>query len=108
MTDPAISGSPTTELALSADELAAVRKLQENCSRLKAELSKVIVGQSEVIEELLVVLFCRGHCLLVGAIMQFTRSAAAEEAGGQFLSILGVPHIAISFFVTGAQGSAAV
>ena len=51
---------------ITADELQSVKKLQESFASLKTELGKVIVGQSEVIEELLVVLFCRGHCLLVG------------------------------------------
>ncbi len=53
-----------TELA--ADELAAVDKLQKGYQDLRAELSKVIVGQEAVIEELLIALFCRGHALLVG------------------------------------------
>ncbi|HEX9453072.1 MAG TPA: ATP-binding protein, partial [Candidatus Binatia bacterium] len=30
------------------------------------EIRKVIVGQDEVIEEVLIALFARGHCLLVG------------------------------------------
>src|SRR5688572_15235507 len=51
---------------LTADELAAVEKLQKGYHDLKAELGKVIVGQEAVIEELLVALFCRGHALLVG------------------------------------------
>ncbi len=66
MTEPASDVPQSTDLVLSSDELAAVKKLQESCARLKTELAKVIVGQSQVIEELLVVLFCRGHCLLVG------------------------------------------
>ncbi len=34
--------------------------------KLKNELNKVIVGQEEVIKQLLTSLFCKGHCLLVG------------------------------------------
>jgi MoxR-like ATPase len=30
------------------------------------EIHKVIIGQEKVIEEILIALFCRGHCLLVG------------------------------------------
>jgi MoxR-like ATPase len=52
--------------AISPDELANVKKLQDSFASLKLELGKVIVGQSQVVEELLIVLFCRGHCLLVG------------------------------------------
>jgi len=34
--------------------------------RLKDEIGRVIIGQNEVIEELLISLVCKGHCLLVG------------------------------------------
>src|ERR1035437_8645897 len=51
---------------MSAEELGNVKKLQEAYAALKGELGKVIVGQSQVMEELLIALFCRGHCLLVG------------------------------------------
>jgi MoxR-like ATPase len=51
---------------MSEAELASVKKLQEAYAALKGELGKVIVGQTEVMEELLIALFCRGHCLLVG------------------------------------------
>jgi len=54
----------TTDLA--QDELASVEKLQKGYHNLKSELGKVIVGQEQVIEELLIALFCRGHALLVG------------------------------------------
>lgn len=56
----------TTEVAVTGDELAAVRKLQEAYAQIRGELAKVIIGQDEVIEELLIALFCRGHALLVG------------------------------------------
>jgi len=48
------------------DDLQAVEKLNEACRQITAELGKVIVGQQQVIEELLIALFSRGHCLLVG------------------------------------------
>jgi MoxR-like ATPase len=51
---------------LGQDELASVEKLQKGYHSLKSELGKVIVGQEQVIEELLIALFCRGHALLVG------------------------------------------
>ena len=41
-------------------------KLSEAFGKIRAELGRVIVGQDEVIEDLLVCLFSRGHCLLVG------------------------------------------
>ena len=45
---------------------AAVRQLSEAREKITDQLSQVIVGQSEVIEELLICLFSRGHCLLEG------------------------------------------
>jgi len=44
----------------------AVEKLREAYQALTSEVAKVIVGQTAVIEELMIALFCRGHCLLVG------------------------------------------
>ena len=40
--------------------------LAPRSSKSKTQLSRVIVGQNEVIEELLIALFSRGHCLLEG------------------------------------------
>jgi MoxR-like ATPase len=40
--------------------------LLERVTRLKAEIGKVIVGQDRVIEELLIAVLSRGHCLIVG------------------------------------------
>jgi len=51
---------------LAEDDVQAVQKLNEAFRRITGELSKVIVGQSQVIEELLIGMFSRGHCLLVG------------------------------------------
>ena len=48
------------------DDIQAVQKLNSAFRRITDELSKVIVGQQQVIEELLVAMFARGHCLLVG------------------------------------------
>ena len=51
---------------LQDDDLQAVHRLSEAYRRITDELGKVIVGQTQVIEELLIALFARGHCLLVG------------------------------------------
>ena len=48
-------------------EQAAVERLIAGRTRIEAELSKVIVGQKDVIEEILIALFAGGHCLLTGA-----------------------------------------
>jgi MoxR-like ATPase len=43
-----------------------VQKVHEAYDTLKTEIGKVIVGQDQVIEQLLIALFAGGHCLLVG------------------------------------------
>ena len=47
-------------------DVAAAEELAVAAGRLRAELAKVIVGQDEVIEQMLVCLFARGHCLMQG------------------------------------------
>ncbi len=43
-----------------------ISELNSDIARVKSELAKVIVGQNEIIEQLLVSLFAKGHCLLIG------------------------------------------
>ena len=52
--------------ALDHEELAAIEKLGAAYRSLKSEIGKVIVGQQEVVDQLLIALFCRGHAVLVG------------------------------------------
>ncbi len=57
----------TSESSLGSHaDVAAARYLAETYHQLQAELSKVIVGQNRVIEELLIAIFARGHCLMQG------------------------------------------
>ena len=49
---------------MSVEEQAVV--FREDVARLRAEVEKVIVGQREVLNQMLVALFARGHCLLIG------------------------------------------
>jgi MoxR-like ATPase len=51
---------------LSDEELAQVEEMGQKKSEIISEIKKVIVGQDKVIDEVLIALFCRGHCLLVG------------------------------------------
>jgi MoxR-like ATPase len=51
---------------LKDDDIRAVHELHEAYRQITYELGKVIVGQQEVIEQLLIAMFARGHCLLVG------------------------------------------
>ena len=47
-------------------DLQSVNRLSEAYNRITDELGKVIVGQHQVIEEMMVALFAGGHCLLLG------------------------------------------
>lgn len=49
-----------------SDQKNELQQLAADMAALKAELSKVIVGQEENVEKLLVALLSGGHCLLVG------------------------------------------
>ncbi|MEQ8790656.1 MAG: MoxR family ATPase [Pirellulaceae bacterium] len=48
------------------DDVAAVQQCEQAYNRIRDELSKVIVGQNDVIEQVLVAMFARGHALLEG------------------------------------------
>ncbi len=58
--------STTTAPALQSDDVAAIDELRDVYRRLRSELSKIIVGQDQVIEQLAICLFGRGHALLMG------------------------------------------
>ena len=47
----------------SHDEIVRIRAVHD---QLKAEIGKIIVGQDDVIEQLLTCIFCKGHALVVG------------------------------------------
>jgi MoxR-like ATPase len=47
-------------------DLSAIERLNDGYRRIRKELGKAIVGQEQVIEQLLISVFARGHCLLVG------------------------------------------
>lgn len=55
-----------TEEALSSSDVQAVKRCSEAYAQIREELSKVIVGQESVIEEVFVAMFARGHALLEG------------------------------------------
>ena len=49
------------------NERVAVEKIHESRGRIERELAKVIVGQKEATQQLLISLFAGGHCLITGA-----------------------------------------
>ena len=52
---------------LQESEREIVERLASGRKKIETELAKVIVGQQEVIEEILIALFAGGHCLITGA-----------------------------------------
>ena len=47
-------------------EVLAVKEIAAAYERMTDQIGKVIVGQQQVVEQLLMAMFSRGHCLLVG------------------------------------------
>ncbi|MBS1944514.1 MAG: MoxR family ATPase [Bacteroidetes bacterium] len=48
------------------NDVRAVEEFGANYRRLKTEIGKVIIGQEKVVDDVLVAIFSKGHCLLVG------------------------------------------
>lgn len=46
--------------------MKSVEQLADSIKNIKSEIAKVIIGQDQVVSELLISLIARGHCLLVG------------------------------------------
>ena len=57
----------TDETEMYEEERRVVEKIHESRGRIERELSKVIVGQKDVTQQLLISLFAGGHCLITGA-----------------------------------------
>ncbi len=56
------TADPSTE----ADHLQAVEFCRNSYAAIQGELGKVVIGQTQVIEEILIAIFTRSHALLVG------------------------------------------
>ncbi|MFH0733747.1 MAG: MoxR family ATPase [bacterium] len=48
------------------NDVELVEQLTESAVKIKKEISKVIIGQDRIINDLLISLFSKGHCLLIG------------------------------------------
>src|SRR5688500_8054914 len=63
MPDPLAASTPHFS---AADPGAAVAEVRSAYDRLKGEIHKIIVGQDDVVDQVLMCIFCRGHGLVVG------------------------------------------
>ena len=85
----AASAEPVDDAAL-FDALTSAR------TRLTRSIGRRIVGQNDVVEQLLVALFARGHCLFVGVpglaktlmVETLARSVGGSFSRVQFLSLI--------------------
>ena len=50
----------------SSDQKKHWQEVRETVAQLREETAQVIVGQDKIVEQMLVALLCRGHCLIVG------------------------------------------
>jgi MoxR-like ATPase len=57
--------SPSTN-GFAGKELEYAQDLVKKYSAIKKEIAKVIVGQDQIVDELLIALLAKGHCLLIG------------------------------------------
>lgn len=55
-----------SKLGSENNDVQLVEQLNKKVSEIKSEIAKVIVGQDEIINQLIISLLSRGHCLLVG------------------------------------------
>ena len=73
-------------------DLAAAEFLRDARERIITELKKQIIGQTEVVDQLLIALFSQGHCLLVGV-----PGLAKTLLISTFAQILELPYNRIQF-----------
>ena len=49
-----------------ASDVEAANALGASYEKLRSEISKVVIGQDEVVRQVLIAIFCQGHSLLIG------------------------------------------
>jgi MoxR-like ATPase len=64
--NPTPTARATPEVLSTADIAAVAERVAEGRTRILAEIHKVIVGQEDVIDQVLMALFTGGHCLITG------------------------------------------
>ena len=58
--------NPPVPTKAQEEDVAQVERFRDSCARLLEEFKQTIVGQEAVIEQVLIAMFSRGHCLLEG------------------------------------------
>jgi MoxR-like ATPase len=77
-------------------DLAGLSRLKEAHQKLRHEIATVVVGQDEVVEQLMIAIFARGHCILEGVpglAKTLMVSTLAESLSLQFHRIQFTPDL---------------
>src|SRR5258708_7536108 len=61
-----LSANTSAKGGLEQSDLKAAEQLTHAYQQMTSQLGRVIVGQSEVLKQVLIALFCQGHCILEG------------------------------------------
>jgi MoxR-like ATPase len=64
MSQPDPASAPT--LVRAADQQAAIAEVRAAYAKLREQIARTIVGQDQVVDQVLMAIFCRGHALVVG------------------------------------------
>ena len=64
--EPATAAPAETAVNTNENELALVEKMKVLTERIRAEVGKVIVGQKDVLDQILMCILANGHALLIG------------------------------------------
>jgi len=73
-------------------ERMAVQQISSARQRIGAELSKVIIGQQDVIDHLLIAVLSGGHCLITGENAVGQVAGATVPSGVPAYSVYAGPH----------------
>ena len=55
-----------SDVPSNANHQAQAERLVDACNKIREQVSRVVVGQDEVVEQLVIAILARGHCLLEG------------------------------------------
>ncbi len=64
--EPTATSAAMPAADTTSDELALVEKMKDRADAIRAEVGKVIVGQREVLDQILMCIIAHGHALLIG------------------------------------------
>lgn len=61
-----LQSNESEDQAMAREDIAWAERLRTTCDAVRRQVAKAVVGQDEVIDQLLIAMLARGHCLLEG------------------------------------------